>query len=166
MEMDVILPSAVAGVIAALTATVILGIAKWVRQWLARRQDVRYLRDVLIEGRKRVMEAKDTHHQGMDATSSADAWRAALYNNMIKKLVVAVEKWMVNLSHDQRKDIFNALDWYHTDSLHAVEKDGKAVFVELLDGKWPTMEMPMKEAKKKFEKLQSITWLKLEAKQD
>ena len=68
--------------------------------------------------------------------------------------------------HDQRKDIFNALDWYHTDSLHAVEKDGKAVFVELLDGKWPTMEMPMKEAKKKFEKLQSITWLKLEAKQD
>ena len=109
------------------------------------------------------MEAKDTPHKGMDVTSSADTWRAALYNNMIKKLSVALEKWLVDLSHDQRKDIFDALNWYHTDSLLAVKNQGKAVFVELPDGKWPTTEMPIEEAKKRFEKLQSIKWLKLKA---
>ena len=109
------------------------------------------------------MEAKDTRHQGMDATSSADTLRAAQYTNMIKKLGVALEKWMVDLSHDQRKDIFDALNWYHTDSLPAIKKDGKAVFVELPDGKWPTTEMRIEAAKEKFEKLQSIKWLKLKA---
>ena len=162
MEMDIV-SSAVAGLIAALTATIILGIAKWVRQWWVRRQDVSYLRDVLSEGRKRVMEAKDTFHEGMNATSSADVLRAAQYNNMIKKLGVALEKWMVNLPHKHRKDVFDALDWYHTDSLQAIEKDGQAVYVDIPDGKWPTTAMPMEMAKEKFEKLQSIKWLKLKA---
>ncbi len=166
MEMDLILQGAVPGLVAALTATAILGIAKGVHQWWAWFQDVRYLRDILIEGRKRVMEAKDTPHQGMGATSSAGAWRAALYNNMIKKLSVALEKWLVDLSHNQRKDIFDALNWYHTDSLLAIEKDEKAVFVELPDGKWPATEMPIEEARNKFEKLQAIKWLKLRAYQD
>ena len=158
-----IVESAFAGMIAAMTATAILGVAKWVRQWWLRSQDIEYLRSVLIEGRKLVMEAKDTPHPGTDATSSADTWRAALYNNMIKKLDVALEKWLVNLSHKQRKDIFDALNWYHTDALHATLKNGKMEFVDLPNGKWPTTEMPMNVAKEKFEKLQSIKWLKLKA---
>ena len=109
------------------------------------------------------MEAEDTFHKGMDATSSADALRAAQYNNMIKRLGVALEKWTVDLSHDQRKDIFDALDWYHTDSLQAIKKGGKAVFIEIPDGRWATTELPMEAAKEKFEKLQSIKWLKLKA---
>ena len=80
---------------------------------------------------------------------------------MVKRLGIALEKWMMNLSHDQRKDVFDSLDWYHTDSLQAVKKDGKAVFVEIPDGRWPTTEMPLEIAKEKFEKLQSIKWLKL-----
>ena len=120
--MESIAQSAVAGLIAALTATAILGSAKCVRQWSAKRQDVRYLRNLLTEGRKRVLEAGDTFHKGMNATSSGDALRAAQYNNMVKRLGIALEKWMADLSHDQRKDIFDALDWYHTDSLQAVKK--------------------------------------------
>ena len=127
-KMESIAQSAVAGLIAALTATAILGFAKCVRQWSAKRQDVRYLRNLLTEGRKRVLEAGDTFHKGMNATSSGDALRAAQYNNMVKRLGIALEKWMVDLSHDQRKDIFDALDWYHTDSLQAVKKDGKSGF--------------------------------------
>ena len=159
--MESIAQSAVAGLIAALTATAILGSAKCVRQWSAKRQDVRYLRNLLTEGRKRVLEAGDTFHKGMNATSSGDALRAAQYNNMVKRLGIALEKWMADLSHDQRKDIFDALDWYHTDSLQAVKKDGKAVFIDIPDGRWPTTEMSLEVANEKFEKLQSIMWLKL-----
>ena len=148
--MESIAQSAVAGLIAAMTATAILGFAKCVRQWSAKRQDVRYLRNLLTEGRKRVLEAGDTFHKGMNATSSGDALRAAQYNNMVKLLSITLEKWMVNLSHDQRKDVFDALDWYHTDSLQAVKEDGKAVFVEIPDGRWPTTEMPLERAKENF----------------
>ena len=138
METVSIAESAIAGLIAALTVTTILGLARCVRQWRAKRQDVGYIRNLLTEGRKRVMQATDTYHIGMDATSSGDALRAAQYNNMLKRLGVALEKWTVDLSHDQRKDIFDALDWYHTDSLQAVKKGEKAVFIEIPDGKWPT----------------------------
>ena len=112
--MDAIAQGAVAGLIAALAATAILGVTNIVRQRVAKNRDVKHLRDIVIEGRERVMMAEDTFHKGMDATSSADAIRAAQYNNMIKRLDIALEKWTVNLSHDQRKDILEALDWYHT----------------------------------------------------
>ena len=43
--MEPIAQSAVAGLIAALTATAILGIARYIRQRLAKRRDVKYIRD-------------------------------------------------------------------------------------------------------------------------
>ena len=166
MEMDLILQGAVAGVIAAVTATAILGVAKWVHQWWLRSQDVNYLRDLLVEQRKRVLEDRDKHLSGLDAVASANRLRAALYNNMIKKLGVVMEKWLVNLSHKQRKDIAEALDWYYSDELKATKIDGMVTFLDIPDGKWPVPDMPIAAAKKKFEKLQSIKWLKLEAYQN
>ena len=163
MEMNLILPSAFAGVIAAVTATAILGVAKWIHQWWLRSQDVEYLRDVLIQGRKRVLEAKDTYNERMDAWFKADALRAAQYDNMLKELDVALEKWLPNLSNAQRKDLYDALDWYHIGKLQVIKKDGEAVFTEFPDGKWPTTEMPIEMAERKFEKLQSIKWLQLKA---
>ena len=162
-HMETIGQSAAAGIIAALAATIILGIAKCIRQWWARRQDAEFIREILVLGRQRVLEAKDTRHEGMKTTLPADVLRAAQYNHMVKRLGVVLEKWTADLSHNQRKDIFDALDWYHTDSLHAVEKDGKPLFVDLPDGSWPTTEMPLGAARRKFDKLQSIGWLKLRA---
>ena len=160
--MESIAQGAVAGLIAALVATAILGLAGHVRQRLAKRRDVRDIRDLLIQGRKRVMEAKDTFHSGMRVMMPADTLRAAQYNNMIREVGVALERWTVNLSHAQRKDVYNALDWYHTDGLHSTKKDEEVVFVELPVGRWPTTTMSKEAAKGKFEKLQSIEWLKLE----
>ena len=102
-QMESITQSAAAGLIAALAATAILGVAKYVRQWLAKRQDERYIRNLLVVGRRRVMGAEDTLHKTMNATSSADSLRAAQYNLMIRQLDVALKKWMVGLSHGQRK---------------------------------------------------------------
>ena len=159
--MEPITQSAVAGLIAALTATAILGIARYIRQRLAKRRDVKYIRGLLITGRERVMESKDTFHRGMDAWMTASALRAAQYNYMMKQVGVALERWTVHLSHDQRRDIYDALDWYSADGLYAVERNGKVQFKELPEGRWPTTEMPMEEAERKFEKLQSVKWLKL-----
>ena len=161
--MEQIAQSAFAGVIAALTATFILGAARLVRQWMAKRREVGYIRAVMIEGRKRVMAAKDTFHKDMNATSSENELRAAQYNLMLKKLDIALGNWTTAMSHNQKKDIFDATDWYHTDSLQATRIDGRVVYVYLPDGKWPTSEMSMEAAEKIFGRLQSIKWLDLKS---
>ena len=89
--------SVVAGVVAALAATAILGIAKWIRDFCARRRDVACIREILTDGRKRVYEAKDTFHPGMDTSSEEDYLRAAQYNNMARRLDVALKNWTPNL---------------------------------------------------------------------
>ena len=65
--MGPIIQSAVAGIIAALAVTAILGVARYVQQWWGKCQDVRYLRALLTSGMERVMGAKDTYHPGMEA---------------------------------------------------------------------------------------------------
>ena len=58
--MESIVQGAVAGLIAALAATTILGLARYARQWWANRQDVKYISELLAEGRTHVMEAIDS----------------------------------------------------------------------------------------------------------
>ena len=160
--MEIVGQGAAAGLIAALVATTIVGCAKLIHQWWIRRQDVREVREILIEGRKRVMEAKDTYNPGMRETLHEDVLRAAQYNNMLKKVEVTLERWAVNLSHNQRKDIYEALDWYNTDGLLATKTGGGSVeFLKLPDGQWHTTEMKKEVAEDKFRRLQGIKWLKL-----
>ena len=141
-----------AGLIAALTATTILGAAKWIHLKYLQRLDVKQIREVLTTGRKRVM----------DATLPGDVLRAAQYNLIIKQLRVALDHTTSKLPYAKRKDIFDALDWYHVKSLYAtkVERDNP-VFRDLLDGSWPTTEMQESQAVDKFKRLESIKWLKL-----
>ena len=152
---------ALAGLIAGLAVTVFLGVASYIRQRWANRKDVEYIRDLLTQGRSRVMNAEDTYHKGMNASMPADVLRAAQYNYMMRQVEVALERWAVHLSHDQRKDIYDALDWYNADGLYATEKNGRVEFHEIREGRWPTTQMAMNHAKRKFERLQSIEWLKL-----
>ena len=153
--------SALAGVVPALVATSLLEFARTCRRWIARRRDVKYLRDLLTEGRQRVLKATDLHRQDANAKCRADVIRAAQYNNMIKKLDTGLEKWTANLSHTQRKDVLDALNWYHTNSLSAVKRNGEFMFVEVPDGKWPTTTMSLTAAEQQFGRVQEIRWLKL-----
>ena len=161
--LESIVQGVVIGVVAALVATAILGLAGWVRHCLAKRKDVKYIRDLLIQGRRCMMDAKDGFHEGMGVPISSGALRAALYNKMMRRVDVALERWTVNLSHSQKKDIYDALDWFDTEEegLHAITMNGKVMFPELPEGKWPTDEMSKEAADRKFERLQSIKWLKL-----
>ena len=159
--MNPITQGAIAGLIGALAATAILGIASYSQNWWAKHQDVKYVRSLLAEGRKRVMEAQDTFHSGMNATMPADVVRAAQYNHMMKEVGLALERWTVHLSHNQKKDIYDALDWYNQSGLNAVKRNGQVQFVNLPDGKWPTTTMSVEQAQRRFEELQSIKWLKL-----
>ena len=151
-----------AGLIAALTATIILGAAKWIRLKYLQRLDVKQIREVLTTGRKRVMESKETFYHGMDATTPGDVLRAARYNLIIKQLRVALDHTTSKLPYAKRKDIFDALDWYHVESLYATkDKRGNPVFVDLPVGSWLTNEMQESQAVDKFKRLESIKWLKL-----
>ena len=163
--MDSFTQSAFAGLIAALAATAILGLAKYIYHRWVSHQAVGDLRNILLQGKTRVMDAKDTWNKGMGVILPADALRAAQYNYMIREVSVALDRWAVNLSHEQRKDLYSALDWYHTDGLCATKRDGKVVFVdmEFPEGRWPTAEMSTQEARRKFGQLRSVKWLKLEA---
>ena len=137
------------------------------------RLDVRQIREVLTDGRRRVMEkSKVTFHKNMNVILPADKFRAAQYNLMIKQLRVALDHTTSKLSYAKRKDIFDALDWYDVKFLHAIKDvDGKPVFVDLDSftqatarpvGSWPTRGMPENRAIDKFKRLEAIKWLKLE----
>ena len=160
--MEDIAGNAVAGLIAAVTATAILLIAKWIYRRHLQRLDVKQIREVLTTGRKRVMKSKETFYHGIDATIPGDVFRAAQYNLMIKQLRVALDHTTSKLPYAKRKDIFDALDWYHVESLYATkDKHGNPVFVDLPVGSWRWNEMQVCRAAAKFKRLESIKWLKL-----
>ena len=168
--MESIGPSAIAGLIAGVVAPAILAGVESIRKSWLRRRDVKAVRDLLTDGRKRVMEAETRTYHGMPYPVPADVLRAAHYNKMIKQLDGAFNRWAVNLSPKQMKDIkdiFDALDWYHTDPsellLISPNNHGEEIKpIELPDGIWPLPKMQKKEAEKKFDKLQSIKWLQLQ----
>ena len=115
-------------------------------------RDVKQIREVLTTGRKRVM----------DATLPGDVLRAAQYNLIIKQLRVALDHTTSKLPYAKRKDIFDALDWYHVKFLYATKDErDNPVFRDLPDGSWPTTEMQESQAVDKFKRLESIKWLKL-----
>ena len=117
---------------------------------------------MLDKGRKRVLDAEDIYYKGPQATCPADVLRAAQYNLMLRELGVSLEKWATNLNHEQRKDILDALDWHRTGSLSfRKDSNGEIEFVVPPDGQWPTRQMSLEAANEKFDKLQSIRWLKL-----
>ena len=154
--------SVLAGVVAAIVATTILGVAKWIHgKWLQRR-DVLQVREVLREGRHRVMESKDVFHEGMNSAMSASVLRCAQYNLMIKQLAVALDHRTTKLPYANRKQILDALDWYHTDSLLATKDEkGRPTFVITQEGLWPATEMRLSAAVDCFNKLEAIGWLRL-----
>lgn len=159
--MNNILPSAVAGLVAALAATLILGVANYIRGWMSLRQDVNYVRELLIEGEELLMSDRVIEVEGKAV--SANLFRAEQYNLMTKRLRVALDGLLPNLSLDHRRDLFNALDWYHLDTIAAVMgPDGKPVFVSLPDGQWPKgAELDKATVEDKFKKLKEIEWLSL-----
>ena len=161
LEMEDIATGAIGGAIAGVVAAGILGFLGWLHRFRLRRRDEAHIRDVVTQGRMWVMGSKDNLKPGMGIEFSADKFRAAQYNLMIKQLDVALERTTPNLDTNQRKDIFDALDWHHTESLHlAKSPSGKTEFVELAPGRWPTIEMGEADAVRRFERLESIKWLK------
>ena len=79
-QMSSIATGTIAGVIAAITTTVILGIASYVRRFAARRQDIRDIREILLVGKKRVLESKDTFNTSMHTPIPGNVLRAAQYH--------------------------------------------------------------------------------------
>ena len=108
------------------------------------------------------MESQDVFNDSMDTTLPADVLRCAQYNLMIKQLAITLDHKTSNLPYNKRKQIFDALDWYHTGSLHATkDENGQPVFVILQEGVWPTTQMKLGAAIDRFTKLEAIGWLKL-----
>ena len=163
--MEPLWQGAIAGVFAGVAAALILGLFRIGRQNWARRQDVEYIRALLTEGRIRVLGARDIYNEQVGQTLPADIVRAGNYNNMLTRIGVALEKWAVDLSHEKRKDIYDALDWYNADGyfVKTNAEKGLAEFIQIPAGRWPWPLMSVDDAKKKFAQLESISWLKLKA---
>lgn len=109
------------------------------------------------------MQATDTFNAAMGVTLPGDVLRAAQYDLMLKQLSVALDPAGSNLSYQKREQVFDALDWYNVDHLHA-GKDGAGhpVFRSPPAGQWIAADMRQADAKEKFRQLESIGWLKLE----
>ena len=109
----------------ALALTILLGVSRWLRNRMARRRDVNHIRAILSEGQALIVDGTAVLHglgtQGEHVVSSADAWRTMLYNATIEKLRFVLEL-QANLSHAQKMDVFDALDWFHMECRLAILK--------------------------------------------
>ena len=166
------LRTVVLGVLVSVLAGVSINVGSWVVDEIndgrANSRDVKYICELLAERMTQVVKVEDTFgvHFEKDVSVPAPGGqvRAALYNRMTKEFGAALETWAVNLSNMQRRDIYHALDWYHTrpDQLYFRPTDeGLDFSEEFPEGKWPAPEMSAEEAKEKFDRLQSIKWLKI-----
>ena len=106
------------GAVAGIVAAIFLTVAKGIHEKYLQRCDVNQVREILTAGRKRVMESEDVFNASMNATLPASTLRCAQYNLMIRQLAIALDHQTTKLPYAKRKQIFDALDWYHTDSLH------------------------------------------------
>ena len=160
-SLNSIASSALAGVIAALTATAILGAASYIRRRAARRQAIRHLQDLFTQAREGVLQAEEQRLEPTNQRIPANAVRAARYNVMLKELEVALDKWSAALSYDQRQEIIEAVDWYNLRAF-SVEEDwpGRAALKKMPDGVW-IGDLEHDTAQEKFQHLQSIKWLRL-----
>lgn len=107
------------------------------------------------------MEAEERRPEPTSLRIPEDAVRAARYNVMLKELDVALDKWSAALSHDQRQEIIEAVDWYNL-WFFLIEEDwpGRARMKKMPDGVWEG-DLSLETAQEKFEHLRSIKWLKL-----
>ena len=157
--------SVLAGTVAAIVATVILGVAKWTYGKYLQHLDITQIRDILATGRERVMGAEDVFHTGMDRTIPADVLRCAQYNLMVKQLAIALDPTTIKLPYAKRERILEALDWYNANSLYAIQDEaGRPQFVIPPEGAWPSREMKVSHAADRFNKLEAIGWLRLRPK--
>ena len=103
-----------------------------------RKQEMKFLRTLISEDIQGILEAKDIAAadlpQGMEVTEDtpADVVRVAQFNILMKKIGVALERWTPNLTPFEKKEIYDALDWYHTGrkpgNMYTVPYNGKLTF--------------------------------------
>ena len=160
---DTVVLGAASGFIAGLVVAAALGIAQEFREHVKRRQEERYLRSLFIEG-KIILTTEDLQLEGLEITVPADHRRAAEYKILLRQVGVALERWSPHLSPSQRKDIYDALDWFHTDTtrmLFVTTAENEGRFVDVPDGTFPAEAMTAEAAAEVYERLQAIGWLKL-----
>ena len=163
--MDQIAQGAVAGVVAGLLTTAILGIARWIRQSRSARRDTKHVRKIIADARISVFNAEDFFHSGMRKAVSGDTLRAAQYNLMIRQLMIAIDPMSTNLSPDRQNELREALDWFHKDALYAVNRPGPSepeFTTAIRDGLWPTNTMTTTQAAEIFARLAELRWLKVD----
>ena len=151
-----------AGLIAGLVVAVLLGLARQTLRALERRREEKYIRGLFIEGQE-ILDTEKLQFQGGQIGISAEHLRAFRYKALLKEVGVALERWTPHLSISQRKDIYDALDWFHTDPdrMPAVLKDEVLMLVDVPDGAFPLADMHEDAAVQVYERLRLVKWLKL-----
>lgn len=160
---DTIVGGSVAGLIAGLVIAVLLALASEARQLVKRRQEEKYVRDLFIEG-KVILTTEDLPLRGGDYTIPADDLRAAQYKMLLKQVGVGLERWTPHLSLSQRKDIYDALDWFHTDPERMLvlgTDEGGLRLLDVPEGTWPGTSMNEAAARSIYERLCLVRWLRL-----
>ena len=117
-------------------------LAEWIlarRARKAREQQLDYLRNLLTASQRSVFTSRDiaAHElrpelgEQLPNGISADALRVEVFNLMLRELGEALEYQASELTPTERKEIRDALDWFHRPKIgnvNAVPVSGRAVF--------------------------------------
>ena len=154
--------SSVGGVVA---AVFFAGLVQLWRIWQACKEAAA-IRNIIVEDRDLIFNAKDRPDPQDPSVrfAGADEWRAMLYNEMLGEVGRTLDHWSPHIPLERKQSLLRALDWYHREGVFLAPGPhvaGEKKFLEIEPGTWPSDKMTLDEAKKKFQKLETVKWLKL-----
>ena len=167
LTLSTLLENAIAGLFAGVAAAGVLWFFRHIRDGRDRRKDEKAIRDLLrvrIGAVTKVgpkLQSKSAAHRPVDK-DEVRRTRAYEYNVLLTELGLTLERWTPNLSLKQRKDIYDALDWYNLEGWYDARYRAPRRPQDLVAGKWEAEGMEEKQFKAKLRELESIDWLKLD----
>ena len=145
-EMKEIIEGLVIGVGAGVTTAVILGVYRWLIRLSDRREQISYIRDLIVDHRKRIFSATDKLPDAHDEQLiPADIFRFAYIRDFESALRVALSSRATALNYQEEA------------SLRKVLADIERVMMDLSLRERKIMPAPI--ASSYFEKLQTLSWL-------
>ena len=148
VEMQVIIEGLVIGVGAGVTTAVILGVYRWVIRRSNRREQISYIRDIILDHRERIFSAVDIPPSAnFKEGIAADFLRFIYFRDLESGLRVALSSRAT------------ALNYQEESSLRKVLADGERMMTDLTLSEKKVLPEPIADSF--FESLQKLSWLGL-----
>lgn len=134
------------GIIIGVSSGIVLGLFSWighsVRRYFSRREQIRYLRDLLVRFRDLIVEANEIHHRPSGRTFQRDVVQKAYYDDLRSQLKSTLNNRCSRLSYDEVREVQSVFFTHIPAEVILNEKGYNSIFAAVESMTW--LKMPFK----------------------